>query len=183
MRVCGACRLCCKVFPVPVIHKPWDEWCRFACSSGCSIHGEKMPAVCREYTCYWLDHEDVPDEFRPDRIGIVVTESGTITIGDETLGVLLLNQSHPGACLRRKAQTLIDQVVAMGMVGMILHAAQMQIVYDRARYPLISPREIEVAFRHEQSQDAEELKQLGAVPDDYQPLTWEEADSLTPKNP
>jgi hypothetical protein len=179
MRVCGTCRLCCKVFPLPVLHKPWDEWCKFACSAGCSIHGEKMPAVCREYTCYWLDHEEMPDEYRPDRIGIVVTESGVITVGDETLGVLLLNQSHPEASLRRRAQALIAQVVAWGMVAMILHGPNMRIVYDRARYASITPRDIEVAFRHAQSQDAEELKRLGAVSDDYRPLTREEADALT----
>lgn len=142
-----------------------------------------MPDVCREYACYWLEHEEMPDESRPDRIGIVVTESGTITVGDQSLGVLLLNQSHPGARNRRKAQSLIDQVVARGMVGLVLHGPDMQIVYDRTRYASISPRDIQVAFRHAQSQDAEELKRLGAVSDDYQPLTREEADALIPKNP
>jgi hypothetical protein len=51
----------------------------------------------------------------------------------------------------------------------------MHIVYDRGRYTSISDAEIEVAFRYELSQDAEELKDLGAVNDDYRPLTWAEA--------
>lgn len=179
MRVCGTCRLCCKVFPLPVLDKPGDIWCVHACASGCAIHGADQPAVCREYDCYWREHEEMPEEFRPDRIGIVVTESGTVTVGGEELAVLLLNQSYREASGRRKARALIDQVVAQGHVVMILHGEQMQLVYDRKRYPSILPRDIEVAYRYALSQDAEELKRLGAVADDYRPLTWEEAESLT----
>lgn len=182
MRRCGACRLCCKVFPVAATEKPGDEWCKFACNAGCAIHEQGLPDVCREYACYWLEHDEMPDDFRPDRIGIVVTEAGTVTFGEETLPVVLLNQSYPEAHTRRKAQTLIAQFKALGMVAMILHGEQMQIVYDRARYASITPRDIEVAYRYEQSQDAEELKRLGAVPDDFQALTREEAEALIPKD-
>lgn len=183
MRTCGPCRLCCKVFPLPVLDKPGDQWCKYACSSGCAIHGEQMPAVCREYACYWLEQEDLPDDFRPDRIGVVVTEGGTLTVNGEELAVLLLNESYPGAASRRKAQPFVAQTAALGMVAVILHGDEMQLVYDRVRYASISPRQIEVALRYEQSQDAEELKRLGAVADDYRPLTWEEAEALVPKKP
>jgi hypothetical protein len=181
MRVCGACRLCCKVFPVVATEKPGNEWCKFACDSGCAIHEQGIPDVCREYTCYWLEHDEMPDDLRPDRIGIVVTESGTVTVGEETMTVLLFNQSYQEAHTRRKSQTLIEQVKALGMVVMLLYDEQMQLVYDRTRYASISPRDIEVAYRYEQSQDAEELKRLKAVPDDFRPLTREEAEALTPK--
>ena len=178
MKTCGDCRLCCKVFPLPVLDKPGDEWCKFAGPLGCSIHEDGQPAVCREYACYWLEHEELPDELRPDRVGIVVTERGTIAAGGEQLPVLLFNQDHPRACRRRSARAMIDGFVNRGAVAMLLYGPRMRLVFDRARYRSISPKEIEVALRVEQSQDAEELKRLGAVSEDYRPLTWAEAEKL-----
>ena len=176
-RSCGTCRLCCKVFPLPVLDKPGDAWCRFACDAGCAIHDDGIPAVCREYNCYWLEDDELSDEFRPDRIGIVVTESGTIRVRDDELPVLRLNQSHAGACRREKARELIDGFVAGGAAVLLLCGPDLQILHDRARYPAITAQEIEVAFRYEQSQDADELKRLGAVSNDYRALTRVEAES------
>ena len=181
MRTCGECRLCCKIFPLPVLDKPGDTWCRFAGSSGCSIHASPVrPAVCGEYACYWLDHEDLPEKLRPDRIGMVVTEAGTITIVEAVLPVLLFNQAYAGACHHPEAQALLDDRVASGAAALVLYGPDMQIVYDRTRYRSITPRDIEVAFRYEQSQDAEELKRLGAVSEDYRAMTQAEAEQSTP---
>jgi hypothetical protein len=141
-----------------------------------------MPEVCSDYTCYWLDHEELPEEFRPDRIGVVVTESGWIRVGGQHLAVFLFNQSHPGARRRPRPQALLDALVAKGAVVMVLYAETMELAYDRTRYSTLSPEEIETACRYEQSQDAEELKRLGAVSDDFAALTWEEARRLT-ENP
>jgi uncharacterized protein len=181
MRTCGECRLCCRVFPLPVLDKPADQWCRFVAAAGCLIHDCGQPPVCREYDCYWLEHEEAPERYRPDRIEIVVTEYGTLTVRDAELPILLLNQSHAAACQSRDGQTLVDELVSGGAAALILCGPHMRIAYDRDRYPAISPRDIEVALRYEQSQDAEQLKQLGAVPDDYRPLSWAEAEALTPK--
>jgi hypothetical protein len=49
----------------------------------------------------------------------------------------------------------------------------MRIIYDQARYPAIGPDDIEAAFRHERSRDAEELRRLGAVEESFQPLKHE----------
>jgi hypothetical protein len=162
---------------VPALGKLADEWCQFACSTGCSIHDHGRPPVCREYNCYWLDHEEIADELRPDRLAIIITDGGYITVGGDVLRVLLLNQSHPRAADRQKAKALIDGMVARGMVVMILYGDQMRVVFDEARYPTISSRDVEVAFCYEQSQDAEELKRLGAVGEEYRLLTWEEAEA------
>ena len=178
MRTCGECRLCCKVFPLPVLDKPGDEWCKFADASGCAVHDDGQPAVCREYACYWLEHEEPPDEYRPDRIDIVVTDRGTLTVGGAQIPVLLFNQDHAKACRRRPARTLIGQMVAQGAAVMLLCGPKLRVAYDRAQYPGISEEDIIVALRVDQSQDAEELKQLGAVAHDYRPLTHEEAQRL-----
>ena len=80
MRPCGECQLCCKLFPVPVLEKPAGAWCRHSCAAGCAIHASR-PEVCRQYDCYWRDHDDLPDNCRPDRIGVVVTEAGNVSVG------------------------------------------------------------------------------------------------------
>lgn len=164
MQDCGECRACCFVFPLPVLGKAADEWCKFICPSGCSVHGAGMPQVCREYDCYWRDHEEMPDELRPDHIGVVVTDRGTLVVGPEILSVLLLNPSRPGACDGREAKALIDDIVARGKVAIVADGPRIHIVYDRRRYPLTSPEEIETALRHDQEQDAERLKRIGAIP-------------------
>jgi hypothetical protein len=169
------------LFPVPALKKPADVLCEHANASGCALHGQGRPPVCGEYDCYWREHEDMAEEFRPDRIGIVVTEAGTVAVGGKELGVLLWNQTDPEARRSRDAQSLLDGVVAKGMVAMVLCGQDLEIVFDRAQYPAIAARDIEVAFRYEQSQDADELKRLGAVPDDYRSLTWGEAEALVPR--
>jgi hypothetical protein len=181
MRKCGECRLCCKVFPLPVLGKPPDQWCKQASPSGCSIYGHGQPAVCREYACYWLVHEEVHEEFRPDRIGIVVTQWRPILVRNERLPVLLVYQSHAGACRRRKAEAWIDRMTAEGAVVIIVDGAELQVAYDRTRYPFQSARDIEVAYLHDQSLYAEELKRLGAVPEDYQTLSRAEAERIVPR--
>jgi len=176
MRICGACRLCCKLFPVPVLEKPPGEWCRYVCSSGCSVHGPGQPEVCRQYACVWLDHEEVPDEFRPDRIGVVVSECGTIDVGGEELSVFMFHEDRAGACRGPEAEILTNALAALGSVVLLVEGESMDAVYDRERYPSISPRDIEAAFRYRRSEDAEELKRLGAVADDFQPLAQDEVD-------
>ncbi len=175
MRRCGACQLCCKIFPLPVLEKPADEWCKFSCAAGCSVYARGQPQVCREYTCYWLDHEEVDDPLRPDRIGMVVTDGGTISVDGDFLRVFMANQSRPEASGGRLARAWIDDLVGRGAVVMVIFGPDMEMLYDRARYPSILPAQIEAAFCHERSRDAAELKRLGAVPDDWRPRTQSEA--------
>jgi hypothetical protein len=169
--------MCCKVFPLPVLGKAENQWCRHLSARGCSIHGHGQPEVCRGYVCYWLDHAEVPDAYRPDRIGIVVTECGTIPIAGSVLPVFVLNQSEPGACQGQAAKTLIDDMLAKGCVLFVIYGPDAQIAYDRNRWTAISAKQIEAAFRHERFRDAEELKRLGAVDEDYGSLTGEGAEA------
>jgi hypothetical protein len=175
--------MCCKIFPLPILDKPENQWCKFLSPAGCAIHDRGQPEVCRQYACYWLEHEDTPEDCRPDRIGMVVTESGSVSVAGEVLPVLVLNQSEPGACQAPRAQALIGGMVASGWVLLLICGSDMQIAYDRSRYASISKAEIEVAFRYERSQDAEELKGLGAVSEDYRPLTWAEAEAAKRDRP
>jgi hypothetical protein len=163
MRRCGECRQCCNVFPLPALGKPAGQWCRLLGPSGCTVHETGLPKVCSQYTCYWLDHEDVPEESRPDRLGMVVTESGTVSVGGHALPVLVINLLNADSDRSPSARAMIENFLAAGKAALLLHGPDMRIVYDRTRYPTISPDEIEAAFKYERSQDAEELRRLGAV--------------------
>lgn len=163
MRVCGDCRLCCSVFPLPVLDKPAGVWCRLLGPGGCTVHDQGQPEVCRRYACYWLEHENLPEESRPDRTGVVVTEAGTVSVGGHELPVLVMTMTEPDSDRGPVARAMIEDFLAAGMAALLLHGPDMRIVFDRTRYPALTPEDIEAAFRRERSRDAEELRRLGAV--------------------
>lgn len=169
MRTCGECRLCCGVFPLPVLDKPAGAWCRLLGPGGCTVHDDGQPEVCRRYACYWLEHEDLPEESRPDRVGLVATESGTVTVGGYRIPVLVINLAEPESDRGPAARAMLEDFLAAGMAALLLHGPDMRIVYDRTRYPAIAPEDIEEAFRRERSRDAEELRRLGAVDEGFRP--------------
>lgn len=161
--------MCCNVFPLPVLDKPAGQWCHLVGPVGCTVHDNGLPEVCRQYACYWLEHESLPDESRPDRLGMVVTESGTVTVGGHELPVLVINLLNPDSDRSPAARARLDDFLAAGMAALLLHGPDMRIVYDRTRYANITSDDIEAAFRHERSKDAEELRRLGAVGEGFQP--------------
>jgi len=177
MRPCGDCRLCCKVFPVLVLDKPAGVWCHHACAAGCAIHGPRTPEICRQYDCYWREHDVLSESWRPDRIGIVVTEAGNVTAGQHHLPVVLFQEDSVEASRGDAARGLLDHFVSRGFSVMGIHGLGAQIEFDRARWPGISTDDIEAALRYELSQDAENLKRLGAVGNEYRPLSRDEAES------
>jgi hypothetical protein len=200
MRSCGDCRLCCKVFPLPLFNKPAGAWCCHAGAKGCAIHGPLLPEVCRRYDCFWREHATLPDSWRPDRIGVVVTEAGSVTIGDHLLQVVILQvdserivseQTYKRSVsslasdlvTRFEAgqgfpdRELIGHLIRQGFAVMMIHGLEAKIEFDRTRWPGISADDIEAALRYELSQDAEELKRLGAVENEYRALSRDEAEA------
>jgi hypothetical protein len=151
------------VFPLPVLDKPAGVWCRLLGPGGCTVHDDGQPEVCRRYACYWLEHEGLPEECRPDRLGMVVTESGTVTVGGREIPVLVINLVEPDSDRGPAGRAMLEDFLAAGMAALLLHGPDMRIAYDKARYPEIGPDDIEAAFKLERSRDAEELRRLGAV--------------------
>jgi hypothetical protein len=76
MRECGGCTLCCKVLRVEELKKPSNEWCRF-CDEGCTIY-EWRPQGCKNFRCWWLDHEEMSEELRPDRVHMFAEGEGEV---------------------------------------------------------------------------------------------------------
>lgn len=155
--------MCCSVFPLPVLDKPAGAWCRHAGPAGCGVHGEGQPEVCRQYACYWLEHEDQPEECRPDLVGLVATEGGAVTVGGRDLAVLVITLSEADSDRGPAARAMLDEFLGRGMALLLLHGPDMRIEFDRTRYAGIEPGDIEEAFRRERSKDVEELRRLGAV--------------------
>jgi hypothetical protein len=75
------------------------------------------------------------------------------------------------------AAELLDHFLRRGFAVMIISDLQARVEFDRGRWPGVSAEDIEAALRYELSQDAEELRQLGAVGDDYRPLSRDEAEA------
>ncbi len=172
-----------------------------------------MPDVCRQYDCFWREHDSLPESWRPDRVGIVVTEGGNVTVGHRLLPVVLFQEdllfqenaaetrlpdgagdsdfaspsSDPQPCSPPDrivaAREMLDHFVRRGFAVMIICGLRGRIEFDRGRWPGVSAAEIEAALRYEMSQDADELKQLGAVGDDYRPLTRDEAQAACREEP
>jgi uncharacterized protein len=188
-RPCSECRLCCKLFPVPLLQKPAGAWCRHSCAAGCAIHSDnaakeansaegdspvladpragtvpsRQPEVCRQYDCYWRDHDELPEQWRPDRIRVVVTEAGTVMVGTRFLPVVTFQEDFADAARGAMAAAMLDRFVQQGFAVLVICGLESRLEFDHARYPDISDEAIEAALRYELSQDADELRRLGAV--------------------
>ena len=71
-RRCGDCSLCCRLVPVPVLHKAAGQKCRHAkYAKGCTIY-EQRPYVCKTWSCRWLADPTTSGLPRPDRAHYVI---------------------------------------------------------------------------------------------------------------
>lgn len=155
------------MFPLPALDKPAGVWCRLLGPGGCTVHEDGLPEVCARYACYWLEHEALSEECRPDRVGLVVTESGTVAVGGHEIPVLVINLAEPESDRGSAGRAMLDGFLAEGMALLLLHGPDLRVVYDRARYPAVRAEDIEAAFKRERSRDAEELRRLGAADEGY----------------
>jgi hypothetical protein len=160
---------------VPVLNKPAGEWCQHSCADGCAIHGPRQPEICLAYDCYWRDHDELPEACRPDRIGLVITESGTAMVGHHFLPVVTMQEDFAGAARGVEAAELVAWFVGQGFAAVIIHGSDARVEFDPVRYAGVDANDIESALRYELSQDADELRRLGAVDESYRSLSLAEA--------
>lgn len=71
-RTCGSCVACCGImnFDAPGFRKEAGVMCSHCSGSGCTIH-ETRPVTCRTFFCLWRRVGSMPEEMRPDRIGVM----------------------------------------------------------------------------------------------------------------
>jgi hypothetical protein len=73
-RECGECTVCCKVLPVDTkeFRKTSGVLCQHCREGvGCGIYHSRPP-VCRDWYCGWRLLPYLPDDWRPDRSGVIV---------------------------------------------------------------------------------------------------------------
>jgi hypothetical protein len=71
-RQCGECVACCQVLRIdaPELQKATGVMCPNCTGQGCGIYAQR-PQVCRDWLCTWMRTSEIPDEFRPDRLGVM----------------------------------------------------------------------------------------------------------------
>lgn len=73
-RTCGSCTLCCKLLGVAELDKEKGKWCaRCAIGTGCTIY-EDRPKSCKDFACMWLQYEEMPEGWRPDKVKLFIWE-------------------------------------------------------------------------------------------------------------
>lgn len=75
-RQCGECTACCEGWAAGEIRghvmSPGHP-CHFLGKGKCTIYAERPVSPCRNFVCGWLgDPAAFPDDFRPDRLGVIV---------------------------------------------------------------------------------------------------------------
>ncbi len=73
MRTCEDCSQCCRVLPLYIDEfKPQGYWCKYCTQPGCSVYNTVIPKSCKDYFCGWIQNENIPDNLKPNRSGIVL---------------------------------------------------------------------------------------------------------------
>ena len=74
MRICGDCSECCRLLNVELedYQKHSGLWCKYCTQPGCGIWGTVKQGTCREFDCGWLQNENIPENLKPNRSGIVL---------------------------------------------------------------------------------------------------------------
>jgi hypothetical protein len=71
-RSCGTCIGCCSIYQIPTLKKPKYVLCTYCTGTSCTIYNDR-PQECRTFYCLWRRIAAMPEETRPDKIGIVFT--------------------------------------------------------------------------------------------------------------
>ena len=71
-RDCGGCTICCvhTKIDTPELQKDAGAACPHCTSTGCGIYADRFQ-VCRIWHCLWRHISEMPDEARPDRLGVM----------------------------------------------------------------------------------------------------------------
>lgn len=92
MRQCGDCNACCHVSGVRELRLRAFHVCPHVRDlpeiPGCRIY-ERRPDSCRFYKCLWLYDEQITDEYKPNRCGVVFSpDPEVINVGRKPTPVL-----------------------------------------------------------------------------------------------
>ena len=103
-RECGECTACCTHLKIDTaeLQKLADVDCEhLEPQRGCRIYASR-PRGCRDFVCAWHQMPDIPDDWRPDRSGVLLVLTGeNIPSGYATdYGIKVQFIRAPGAQIR-----------------------------------------------------------------------------------
>lgn len=83
-RECGDCTKCCEGYTSGAAyeHKFGNiDGVRVPCffveqGVGCKIYADRPISPCQTYKCEWLANPDVPEEFKPNKVDVIVSRKG-----------------------------------------------------------------------------------------------------------
>ncbi len=115
-RECGTCSLCCKLFEITELSKPFGKWCpNCNVGVGCRIYGQH-PISCQTFRCGYLAAL-VPEEWKPSKSHMVIT-----FVKDLEYPVVHVDPNYPGAWRKEPFHSQIRQWAtdAAKVDGMVL---------------------------------------------------------------
>ena len=85
---CGECTLCCTVLEIKEVDSKANETCKHCIlKKGCKIY-DKRPQGCKEFKCMWLQMDNVHEDLRPDKCGVVFEKFTDKVIMGGTMGYM-----------------------------------------------------------------------------------------------
>jgi len=99
---------CCFHPAWPGLKGP-KEWCKHSeVGAGCRIYADR-PMACSTFRCVWLQDAVMPDEFRPDRCGVMFE----IPYGTKTI-IGMVDPARPDAWKSERVRQLVNKFVKAG---------------------------------------------------------------------
>lgn len=123
-RECGSCVACCVTLKIdePELKKEPDEVCMHCTGAGCGIY-EARPMACRDWHCLWRRLAALPEEARPDKVGVMLTVQRNPASPDPfgRLAIVARSLNSEEDFRRPEARAAINVFVAEGSLPVYLH--------------------------------------------------------------
>jgi hypothetical protein len=130
--------MCCKVMKIDAISKPKLKWCPHCdIGKGCKIYSNK-PEECTTFQCLWLMDERLDDNFKPDRMKVVIYPHirGYIIADCDQRSSMNDQKNMP---LFKELARLVESM--LGMCLIVCHGDYMKAVTPNGIYDLGATRE------------------------------------------
>ena len=100
-RGCGSCNACCIAPSIVELAKGEFQACKHLRPGhqGCTVY-EDRPESCRTFACGWINTEEMPSRFRPDRCGMM-TMVMKLPDGSRGISVFEISAEYEGSRLQR----------------------------------------------------------------------------------
>lgn len=65
--------MCCDILPIKILNKPDSVKCKYSDGKRCLIYPTR-PISCKNYFCYWTLNDNLNENLRPDKCGVIFEE-------------------------------------------------------------------------------------------------------------